>query len=284
MTKEQTERAALFGAGVVIVALTGLAFWLSYAHLAEVAGQHGLITSPARQWAWPATVDSFIVGGELLMLLAALRGHTDRWAIGITAAGSLGSIVFNVAGVPGSRDPGAVPVLDYVVAAVPPTAALLAFGVLMRQVHGLVTHAEVHTEPAEVHTEPADDMGWVQYVAACADEITSTPAHLAPVADLPSADTEPAPLVICGAQQVHTPTVPPRAAEDEVDTGAPERLSTEDAKEAIRKAWEDGMSLAEAGCLSTRSRTYVAKVYAQLAADRGAQPLKGQMALTTPSA
>ncbi|MYS90097.1 MULTISPECIES: hypothetical protein [Streptomyces] len=31
-----------------------------------------------------------------------------------------------------------MPILDYVVAAVPPTAALLAFGVLMRQIHQLV--------------------------------------------------------------------------------------------------------------------------------------------------
>lgn len=131
---ESAERFTLAAAGAVIAALTAAAFWLSYAHLAEVAGQHGLAKSPARQWAWPGTLDAFIVIGELLMLRAGLRKITDWWAVALTAVGSIGSIALNVAGVSGTgTDP--VPVLDYVVAAVPPTAALLAFGVLMRQIH-----------------------------------------------------------------------------------------------------------------------------------------------------
>ncbi|MFF7500704.1 DUF2637 domain-containing protein [Streptomyces lavendulae] len=135
-TAAQTaERYTLTAAGVVIVALTAGAFWLSYAHLAEVAGRHGLAASPVRQWAWPATLDAFIVAGELLMLRAGLRRVTDWWAIALTTTGSLGSIALNVAGVSGTRGTTTVPLLDYVVAAVPPAAALLAFGVLMRQIH-----------------------------------------------------------------------------------------------------------------------------------------------------
>ncbi|MFB7452732.1 DUF2637 domain-containing protein [Streptomyces sp. NPDC056194] len=129
------DRYTLLAAGVVILALTAAGFWLSYAHLAEVAGDHGLGNSPARMWAWPATLDAFIVAGELLMLRAGLRRRPDSWAIAITATGSFGSIALNVAGVTGTRDPANVPLLDYVVAAIPPTAALLAFGVLMRQIH-----------------------------------------------------------------------------------------------------------------------------------------------------
>ncbi|MGW6309070.1 DUF2637 domain-containing protein [Streptomyces niveus] len=138
MIKHAAERYALVAAGVVIVALTAGAFWLSYAHLAEVAGKHGLGGSPVRQWAWPATLDAFIVAGELLMLRAGLRRVTDGWAIAVTATGSVGSIALNVAGVSSTDNTGTVPLLDYVVAAVPPTAALLAFGVLMRQIHQLV--------------------------------------------------------------------------------------------------------------------------------------------------
>ncbi|MFD9413314.1 DUF2637 domain-containing protein [Streptomyces goshikiensis] len=135
-TAAQTaERYTLAAAGIVIVALTAGAFWLSYAHLAEVAGRHGLAASPVRQWAWPATLDAFIVAGELLMLRAGLRRVTDWWAIALTTTGSLGSIALNVAGVSGTQGATTVPLLDYVVAAVPPAAALLAFGVLMRQVH-----------------------------------------------------------------------------------------------------------------------------------------------------
>ncbi|MGC4927214.1 DUF2637 domain-containing protein [Streptomyces sp. CA-256286] len=149
LAKHTAERYALIAAGVVIVALTAAGFWLSYAHLAEVAGQHGLGGSPIRQWAWPATLDAFIVAGELLMLRAGLRAVTDGWAIVLTAAGSVGSIALNVAGVSGSGHPGPVPVLDYVVAAVPPTAALLAFAVLMRQIHQLVdrTDSDAEEEP-----------------------------------------------------------------------------------------------------------------------------------------
>lgn len=132
------ERYALIAAGIVIVALTAGAFCLSYAHLADVAGQHGLGDSPVRRWAWPATLDAFIVTGELLMLRAGLRRVTDRWAIAVTAIGSVCSIALNVAGVSGTRDTSDVPLLDYVVAAVPPAAAMVAFAVLMRQIHQLV--------------------------------------------------------------------------------------------------------------------------------------------------
>jgi hypothetical protein len=146
MTKHAAERYALGAAGVVIIALTAGGFWLSYAHLAEVAGRHGLGSSPVRQWAWPATLDAFIVAGELLMLRAGLRRVPDWWAIGLTATGSVGSIALNVAGVSHTGNAADVPHLDYVVAAVPPTAALLAFGVLMRQIHHLVTEPTDATE------------------------------------------------------------------------------------------------------------------------------------------
>ncbi|WP_052744594.1 DUF2637 domain-containing protein [Streptomyces odonnellii] len=151
MTKQEAERVAIVTAGVVILALTAVAFWLSYAHLADVAKTNGLAASPARSWAWPATLDLFIVGGEVLMFRAALRGVTDWWAIGLTVAGSLGSIGLNVAGVGADA-----PRLHYVVAAVPPSAALLAFGALMRQVHHLVAASTDDTTPAPaIEPEPA---------------------------------------------------------------------------------------------------------------------------------
>lgn len=155
MTKHTAERYALVAAGAVIVVLTAGGFWLSYAHLAGVAGQHGLSNSPVRQWTWPATLDAFIVAGELLMLRAGLRNVPDWWAITLTATGSVGSIALNVAGVSGTRNGTAVPLLDYVVAAVPPTAALLAFGALMRQIHQLITEpAGSAAPPSAQPTEP----------------------------------------------------------------------------------------------------------------------------------
>jgi hypothetical protein len=152
--KPQTWTAA--GAAIATVLLTGFAFWLSYEHLHDVSASNGLTGS--RAWAWPATVDLFIMIGELLMLRASLIGRgVDWWAVTLTVTGSGASIALNVAGV--GKD---APTLTYVVAAVPPVAALLAFGALMRQVHDhLAEPAEPEVfqmehlpELAEVPAEP----------------------------------------------------------------------------------------------------------------------------------
>lgn len=143
--KYSAPRALTLAAAVVIVALTVAAFWLSYAHLQSVAASHGLATSTARAWAWPATLDLFIVAGELLLLRASLTARTDWWAIGLTVTGSGGSIALNVSGVGAHAD-----ILNYVVAAVPPTAALLAFGALMRQVHDALATPDAATDTPTV--------------------------------------------------------------------------------------------------------------------------------------
>jgi hypothetical protein len=129
-------------AAVASVILTMAAFWLSYEHLHDVASRYGLGRSAVRSWAWPATVDLFILIGEVLILRAALaRLGIDPWAIALTVVGSGGSIALNVAGVGSHAQP-----MDYVVAAVPPIAALLAFGALMRQLHGALA-ARIESAP-----------------------------------------------------------------------------------------------------------------------------------------
>ncbi|MFG3025196.1 DUF2637 domain-containing protein [Streptomyces sp. NPDC048254] len=220
MTKEDAERYALIAAGVVIVALTAGGFWLSYAHLAEVAGQHGLRSSPIRQWAWPATLDAFIVAGELLMLRAGLRQVTDWWAIVLTATGSVGSIALNIAGVNGTGSAGTVPRLDYVVAAVPPTAALLAFGVLMRQIHQLVGQPAVHPDTASVQ--------------AAELRVTASAKPAEPVQ----------PTEVSAAVSVQLPQPPPGVAESRPRGGRPPKASVEELVEIGRTA------LAEHGTLS----------------------------------
>lgn len=128
MPNRRATTALAAGAAAVTIALTAAAFWLSYEHLHDIAGGHGL--GGTRAWAWPATVDLFIVTGELLVLRASLRGTVDPWAIALAALGSTGSIALNISGVGSGAS-----ALNYIVAAVPPTAALVAFGALMRQVH-----------------------------------------------------------------------------------------------------------------------------------------------------
>lgn len=134
-------------AGCLTILLTAVAFWLSYEHLHDVARIHGL-PDGARAWAWPATLDTFIVIGELLILRASLGRQVDPWAILLTAAGSGGSIALNITGVGSGAQ-----ALDYVVAAVPPVAALLAFGALMRQVHTAIV---AYVVPAETRPVKRD--------------------------------------------------------------------------------------------------------------------------------
>lgn len=180
-------RALAIAAGLVIIALTAAAFWLSYAHLAEVALAHGMRGKEVRAWAWPACLDLFIMAGELMWLRAAMLHRVDWWAICLTAAGSGGSIALNVAGVGGQAE-----LLDYVVAAVPPTAALLAFGALMRQVHQALTgRADLHG---------AEDHAGVTETVTVAAEVTAQVADDEPIkADVIRSETvtlEPAPVVM----------------------------------------------------------------------------------------
>ncbi|MGV9987785.1 DUF2637 domain-containing protein [Streptomyces olivaceus] len=221
-TKLPVEQRVFRAAGFVIVVLTAGAFWLSYAHLAEVAGQHGLRDSPTRKWAWPATLDAFIVAGELLMLRAGLRQVTDGWAIGVTAMGSLGSIGLNVAGVAGTREVGSVPLLDYVVAAVPPAAAMVAFGVLMRQVHEVVAHpvdhpssgsVQVPQPPATASVHPAETS------ASAGGQSADAPVGRVLPAVLP---VEPGPLTgLPAVLSVQSPESPGDAAAGRVRGGRP---------------------------------------------------------------
>ncbi|PAN01017.1 hypothetical protein CJI59_13930 [Streptomyces sp. Alain-F2R5] len=190
-------RALAIAAGLVIVALTAAAFWLSYAHLAEVALAHGMENKEIRAWAWPATLDLFIVAGELLMLRSALHRRVDWWAIGLTVAGSGGSIALNVAGVGSHAEP-----LDYVVAAVPPTAALLAFGALMRQIH-------------QALAERAD----APVAAAQNDQVPVSAPAPAPEASTPAPVVRPVPEVVpVGARML---PIVARPKQDEVTTDEP---------------------------------------------------------------
>ncbi|NED86831.1 DUF2637 domain-containing protein, partial [Streptomyces sp. SID11233] len=127
--------------------------------------------SRIRRWAWPATLDAFIVAGELLLLRAALRRTTDPWAIAVTASGAVGSIALNVAGVSGTGN-ARVPLLDYVVAAVPPAAAMIAFGVLMRQIHHLIAPADdfSHAGSAQAWNRPVGDPDDSRRQPATADD------------------------------------------------------------------------------------------------------------------
>lgn len=194
---------ALVTACIVITVLTGAAFWLSYAHLAGVAGEYGLGGSVARQWAWPATLDLFIIAGEVLMFVDSLKGRRGAWAIGLTVAGSAGSIGLNVAGV-GTH----APLLAYVVAGVPPLAALLAFGALMHQVRDFIMSLSPAGDAGQRDTGDRDKGQRDVSPAVVPPVVLPVPAAVSPAPVVPAA-VSPAPKPVVSRPKASVPAVSP---------------------------------------------------------------------------
>lgn len=118
-------------AAVTIIA-TAVGFWLSYAGLHSFAVRAGL--SGPEAWAWPSSVDLFILAGELGITISTLRDGTPDWrAWGYFVAGAAPSVMFNVLHVTSYFPPWG----KYAVAATPPIAAVLALAALMQQVLSL---------------------------------------------------------------------------------------------------------------------------------------------------
>jgi Protein of unknown function (DUF2637) len=143
------ESCYILMAAVTVIA-TGVGFWLSYAGLHSFAVLAGL--SGPEAWAWPASVDLFILAGELGITISTLRdGRPDWRAWGYFFAGCGPSVTFNVLHVT-SRFPAWG---KYAVAATPPVAAVLALAALMQQVISLpaaLRHMHARQEPV---TPPA---------------------------------------------------------------------------------------------------------------------------------
>jgi Protein of unknown function (DUF2637) len=125
-------------AGMVLVtaAATAVGFWLSYSGLHDFALRAGLRGPEA--WAWPSSVDLFIAAGEAGVTISALRRESDWPAWCYLGLGLAMSVTGNVLHV----HPGPLPWPPYAVAAVPPIAAMLALGALLRQVYRLASDQE----------------------------------------------------------------------------------------------------------------------------------------------
>lgn len=139
--------------------------------------------------------------------------------------------------------------------------------------------AEVVTEaPAapvlevEVHTEPAPGEHPAVHPVPTPVHVNTLPLVVPGMPDT-APDTDP--LVICGAHRVFTLVVPPAPEPPEVDT----RLSSEQAREVIHAAWVNGAGVRETARVSTRSASYVAKVFTQLTEEQAAAPKPVSIAL-----
>ncbi len=118
-------------ASVTVIA-TGVGFWLSYAGLHSFAVRAGL--RGPESWAWPSSVDLFILAGELGITISTLRDRAHDWRAWVYFGMGAGpSVAFNVLHV----TVHALEWARYAVAATPPLAAVLALAALMQQVISL---------------------------------------------------------------------------------------------------------------------------------------------------
>jgi hypothetical protein len=154
-----------------IVIATGIGFWLSYAGLHSFAYRAGLRGPEC--WAWPASVDLFILCGELGIALSTLRDGKHDWrAWTYFALGAVPSVTFNVMHV----SVHSLAWARYAVAATPPVTAALALAAVMAQVIALPSVLQ--------HLDLAEDTA-VSDVAesAAAESPASIPATQAPGPD-----------------------------------------------------------------------------------------------------
>lgn len=138
-TADRAVSAVVAAMVAAVAAATAAGMWLSYGGLHTFATRAGL--AGAEAWAWPASVDLFIVAGEAGVTVSALRRVRDRPAWAYLALGVAVSVAGNVEHV----NPARLPWEPYAVAAVPPLAAGLALAALLRHAYRLATDQTADT-------------------------------------------------------------------------------------------------------------------------------------------
>ena len=132
-------------AGVGGLAAAGFA--MSYGALHALAQDSGVPAALA--WLWPLVVDGFIVVASLSVLHAVLEDRPAGYPWVLLLCFSAVSVAGNVAH-------GAPTPVGRLVAAVPPVALVLAFDLLMRQVHRVLEPAPPPTAATNAVTPVAD--------------------------------------------------------------------------------------------------------------------------------
>jgi hypothetical protein len=158
------------------VLITGLAFWLSFTALSDLARRSGV--DPAQAWAWPLIVDGLILVATVAVI--ALDGHASAWyPWALLMAGTAVSVTANALHATVAADADVPGVLAGCVAAVPPLVELASTHLTVvllrsnrtpgpalveeageRQVPGLVPAAEVLPVPRQLVAARLRDEGW----------------------------------------------------------------------------------------------------------------------------
>ncbi|MGK3106246.1 hypothetical protein [Streptomyces sp. WAC05858] len=246
---------------LVLVAVVALAFTAT--NVTMFAIQHEV--SPWIAWLLDPMV-AVALGAVLIVdgRLSEYGVNPSGWASGLRWFAGLGTWVMNcwgslwpegtAFGVPRQVDPAGL-----VLHSIPPVLLIVlaeAITHYRRAILGKIAElrSEVEAESAPVESAP---------VPPVSTPVTAPPAPAPAPAPVPAA-VEPSPLVICGDRRVYGLTVPPVSTSAEDEAAETEKLPADEALNIIRTCWVMGETIAEAARKSTRSTSYVHKIYQRL--------------------
>ncbi|MGW3567276.1 hypothetical protein ACWDSL_26030 [Streptomyces sp. NPDC000941] len=249
---------------LVLVAVVALAFTAT--NVTMFAIQHEV--SPWIAWLLDPMV-AVALGAVLIVdgRLSEYGVNPSGWASGLRWFAGLGTWVMNcwgslwpegsAFGVPRQVDPAGL-----VLHSIPPVLLIVlaeAITHYRRAILGKIAElrAEVEAVDAPVESAPVPPVS------------TPVPAPPAPPAPVPApvpvpAAVEPSSLVICGDRRVYELTVPSVSTSAEDEATETEKLPADEALNVIRTCWVMGETIAEAARKSTRSTSYVHKIYQRL--------------------
>lgn len=159
-------------AGTVLI--TGLAFWLSFTALSDLARRSGV--DPAQAWAWPLIVDGLILVSTVAVL--ALDGRTGVWyPWTLLMAGTAVSVVANALHATVAADADVPGLLAGCVAAVPPLVELASTHLTVVLLRSHRVSRPMWVEESEERPEPEPSSVRVPAVLAAA--VPRAPRQLA---------------------------------------------------------------------------------------------------------
>ncbi|MFE3215195.1 hypothetical protein [Streptomyces antimycoticus] len=253
---------------LVLVAVVALAFTAT--NVTMFAIQHEV--SPWIAWLLDPMVA--VALGAVLIVDGRLSEYgvtPSGWASGLRWFAGLGTWVMNcwgslwpegsAFGVPRQVDPAGL-----VLHSIPPVLLIVlaeAITHYRRAILGKIAELGTQVDVVNVPVESTP-------VPPVSTPTTAPSAPTPAPAPVPAA-VERSPLVICGDRRVYALTVPPVSTSVEDDAAQTEKLPADEALNVIRTCWVMGETIAEAARKSTRSTSYVHKIYQRLR-DQGSEP------------
>ncbi|MCQ6253279.1 hypothetical protein, partial [Streptomyces malaysiensis] len=246
---------------LVLVAVVALAFTAT--NVTMFAIQHEV--SPWIAWLLDPMV-AVALGAVLIVdgRLSEYGVNPSGWASVLRWFAGLGTWVMNcwgslwpegsAFGVPRQVDPAGL-----VLHSIPPVLLIVlaeAITHYRRAILDKIAELRAEVEPVDAPVESTP-------VPPVSTPVTAPPAPASAPAPVPAA-VEPSPLVICGDRRVYELTVPPVSTSAEDGAAQTEKLPADEALNIIRTCWVMGETIAEAARKSTRSTSYVHKIYQRL--------------------